>query len=396
MIYERLRLLPKKSIEKVYETLNYIFPDLEDMFIRQLKICGLSARLCYSNKSVNELIEKDEKLNDNEKLVKFLQHLSNLGHTSIFSHNILKIKIDNEYINNDRYYMSIDDLAIIVPELYIFRNWSYDNELRFNSLPVFLYLLETLNPYGIKYYVDYKRYIKENNKLKVEDIDNTDIEDIKYIYEQYNKNGNYEGYLFINLRAYIDILKAIDKENEFWNKVNNNIDRIEDIKYFGEIPIPYFDGKIHLINIDKERPVKGSVIFEGVSRVFTHQLVRHISFYYEQRSNRYTKPFDINDINKAFVNPAVLYNDSKHINDIFNEFKNIYISELKTYDKLINEYKVKKEDARYILGDGMRTTIMMSFTQYGLDNFFEQRADNPKAQTEIRIIAKLLKEFIYG
>jgi len=395
MYYDKLRNLPYASVHFIWSFLKKVFPDLEDKFIKQLKVCGLSARICYSNKTVRELLEKDEKLNDNEKLVKFLRNLYELGHTSVFAHNIVKIPITSYMIEN--YTFSIQDIANVIPEIFNFASYSYDYDIKFRSLPVILTLLETINPYGIKYYVEYNKMVleKTDNSFRV-------IEKFEYNYSNlYEDNA----YFFINLRAYLDIIRRLsdfDKsfEETFWNNVMKNKDKIENIEIVSDIPLETGGSIIFLNNIDVNKPVKGTIIFENVSRVLSHQLVRHVSFYYEQKSHRYvsaTSDLDDDEVinaNDVFVNPSFRYNDSENNVNIANEFNKIYIEQIKSYKKLINEYKVKKEDARYILGNGLRTTVVMSFTQYGLKNFFEQRADNPKAQWEIREVAKILKEFL--
>jgi thymidylate synthase (FAD) len=62
-----------------------------------------------------------------------------------------------------------------------------------------------------------------------------------------------------------------------------------------------------------------------------------------------------------------------------------------TYNILVNSFKIKREDARFILPAGRKTTIVVSGTLNWLYDFIDKR-DNIHAQWEIRNIASIMKE----
>ena len=103
---------------------------------------------------------------------------------------------------------------------------------------------------------------------------------------------------------------------------------------------------------------------EGVSRVLTHQLVRHRIASYSQQSQRYVKEHDFETIVPASI-------ASK--------------PEAKAkFDKLMID--IPAEDARYILPNATETKIVCTFNARSLLNFFSLRCCT-RAQWEIRALA---------
>jgi len=123
---------------------------------------------------------------------------------------------------------------------------------------------------------------------------------------------------------------------------------------------------------------------EGLSKVATHQIVRHTMLNFSQKSDRYTKIESINDtlypVNTD--NEEVLFKSkcSRHIT-------------VNTYHDLIENHKVKREDARYILPQGTRTAIVVSGDNKAFHHFYKLRLDK-KAQLEVRLIAETMKYLV--
>lgn len=121
---------------------------------------------------------------------------------------------------------------------------------------------------------------------------------------------------------------------------------------------------------------------EGVSRVLTHQLVRHRIASYSQQSQRYVKEHDFETI----LPPSVAANAEAQakfsalmaeIQSLYNEF---------------TEAGIPAEDARYILPNAAETKIVCTFNARSLLNFFSLRCCT-RAQWEIRALAnKMLAE----
>lgn len=118
---------------------------------------------------------------------------------------------------------------------------------------------------------------------------------------------------------------------------------------------------------------------EGVSRVLTHQLVRHRIASYSQQSQRYVKEHDFETILPGTIakNPEAKDKFNKlmvEIQDLYNEF---------------TEMGIPAEDARYILPNAAETKIVCTFNARSLLNFFSLRCCT-RAQWEIRALANLM------
>jgi len=167
-----------------------------------------------------------------------------------------------------------------------------------------------------------------------------------------------------------------------------------------------------LMDIGHESPIEHvsyTFAIEGVSRVLTHQLVRHRLASYSQQSQRYLKL----DQFEYIVPPAIEKND---------EAKKIFLQSMKknqqVYDDLVGllvkdhekmfvenglspvEAKKKAskkaiEDARFVFPNACETKIVVTMNARSLINFFKHRCCN-RAQWEIRNLAiqmlRLVKE----
>ena len=115
---------------------------------------------------------------------------------------------------------------------------------------------------------------------------------------------------------------------------------------------------------------------EGVSRVLTHQLVRHRIASYSQQSQRYVKEHDFETIVPASIasKPAAKAKFDKLMTEI-----------QAMYDEFI-ALDIPAEDARYILPNATETKIVCTFNARSLLNFFSLRCCT-RAQWEIRALA---------
>ena len=121
---------------------------------------------------------------------------------------------------------------------------------------------------------------------------------------------------------------------------------------------------------------------EGVSRVLTHQLVRHRIASYDQQSQRYVAAHGFQYITPPSIaeKPEALAKYEALLEEI-----------RKTYDEL-TEMGVPKEDARYVLANATETKILVTMNARSLMHFFNLRCCN-RAQWEIRTVAyKMLAE----
>lgn len=116
----------------------------------------------------------------------------------------------------------------------------------------------------------------------------------------------------------------------------------------------------------------------GVSRITTHQLVRHRMASFSQQSQRYVESGG-HDV--SVIPPSIAGNES-----LRQEYAALAESCLRFYGRLVDA-GIKKEDARYILPHGMSSKITVTMNARELDHFFTLRTCN-RAQWEIRELAQ--------
>ena len=124
----------------------------------------------------------------------------------------------------------------------------------------------------------------------------------------------------------------------------------------------------------------------GVSRAFTHQLVRHRLCSFTQQSQR-----NVDESNFIYIEPPSIENKPE-AHKIFNEFIEYA---RKTYKKLI-EIDIPKEDARYVLPNATESQIVITANLREWRHIIELRGSS-HAQWEIRNVVieilKILKKF---
>ncbi len=120
----------------------------------------------------------------------------------------------------------------------------------------------------------------------------------------------------------------------------------------------------------------------GISRVTTHQLVRHrVGCSYSQRSQRYIK-----EDNFSFIIPPSI----KERPDLLNK----YTQAMENLNSLYEEFAaiIPKEDARYLLPQAIESKIIVTYSLRALLHFITLRSCK-RAQWEIQILAwRMLKE----
>ncbi|BBG24267.1 FAD-dependent thymidylate synthase [Sulfuracidifex tepidarius] len=117
---------------------------------------------------------------------------------------------------------------------------------------------------------------------------------------------------------------------------------------------------------------------EGISRVASHQLVRHRVASYTQMSHRFAKPVD------EYYDPVMPPSAEKREN-VRKAYDEAYREVYKEYYSLLSQ-GVPEEDARYVLPNGVNTNIVITMNARELYNFFSLRLCS-RAQWEIRKIA---------
>ena len=121
---------------------------------------------------------------------------------------------------------------------------------------------------------------------------------------------------------------------------------------------------------------------EGVSRVLTHQLVRHRIASYDQQSQRYVSAHGFQYITP----PSIAASPTAKV-----KFDQLQQEIRRIYDEMV-ALGVPKEDARYVLTNATETKILITMNARSLMHFFNLRCCY-RAQWEIRELAyKMLAE----
>jgi len=122
---------------------------------------------------------------------------------------------------------------------------------------------------------------------------------------------------------------------------------------------------------------------EGISRVCSHQLVRHRLASYTQQSQRYV----------SLKNPKFIVPDKIYGSEFEEEYMELLEKAADLYRKMVKG-KIRKEDARFILPQGIETKIVITMNARELRHFIKLRCD-PSAQWEIRALAKEMLKLAY-
>lgn len=134
--------------------------------------------------------------------------------------------------------------------------------------------------------------------------------------------------------------------------------------------------------------VKFTFAIEGVSRVLTHQLVRHRIASYSQQSQRFVRQG-----NFQYIIPPSIEEDE----ELKREFLQLMDRIQEVYDRMVEKLSEKygegraKEDARFVLPQAVETKIVVTMNARELLHFFRERCCS-RAQWEIRELANRMLE----
>ena len=263
-------------------------------FIETFPLTAVGARVCYSKKTLEELLE-EPKVSSPRERAQFLSKLANWKHFSVFAHSFTYKKVGKE-------------TAIYLAAKYFKSYW----------------------------------------------------------------NEQAPDYIGISLRHYLEELTEAEREEVFAQLAAV------------ETQIAPFGRKENVVLLGGTFKGFGYFVFyiNGISRVATHQMVRHTALNFSQRSQRYASERE----NFSVVPPSFKGN-AEHL--------------LRSWDKMANDLyrvftedlKIPKEDARFILPHGRRSTIVVSGPTPWLLDFLRKRTEKA-AQWEIRETASKMLELL--
>lgn len=131
----------------------------------------------------------------------------------------------------------------------------------------------------------------------------------------------------------------------------------------------------------------------GISRACSHQLVRHRTFSFSQRSQRFIKEENFKYVIPNKLKDKLIEMDKGVVKSATDRYREIMAEIAKNYDELSTLLgdcgEVSNEDARYVLPNACETSLIMTCDARNLLHFFEERLCT-KAQHEIRKMAKMM------
>ncbi|WP_457624451.1 FAD-dependent thymidylate synthase [Persephonella sp.] len=348
---------------------------LED-FKESIPFTAIGARTCYSSGDLDYLLN-DPRVVSREDRAKFLSKLGNYKHFSVFAHSFA--------------YKDLSQLEDGLIDRYL--------EDEFKGLP----------------------------KKKKAEIVAMKIASTKF---KSHYNPEYPTVIGVSLRHYLEDMLQQSEEEYF-----KTFEKMAEY----DIPVKPLGSRENttLIGLIREYDGYGVFFIDNVSRTMTHQLVRHTALNYSQRSQRYVRE----DQNLLIIPPSVENSDFRlknpdhldaylrligdylrviegsdakkelleavgsRIRSFVEDYtgkdelslKDIYLllDQLAeaVYDTSVYAGKVKREDARFILPHGRKTTIVVSGTLSWIKDFIKKRLD-PHAQWEIQKVADQMKQLL--
>lgn len=137
--------------------------------------------------------------------------------------------------------------------------------------------------------------------------------------------------------------------------------------------------------------VKFTFAISEVSRVLSHQIVRHRMASWSQQSQRFCeRQMDDGAIDLFFVDVPASIDKAHGAAELFWDT----IEEMEHSYVLLREKGVPKEDARYLLPNITATNLIGTLNCRSLLNFFELRMDS-HAQMEIQLVATKMFNICY-
>lgn len=199
----------------------------------------------------------------------------------------------------------------------------------------------------------------------------------------------------VTLIAYTNIV-VLDKTVDLFNVAVNDTSELIDLA--GRICVgkerqatrseeeveAYVADKVRLGHESLLEHASATFFIEGISRICSHQLVRHRLASYSQRSERYCDESEVD-----FVIPeSIIADDECH--DLWDD---LAVHSIGVYEKFRNK-GINKEDARFALLQATDTKILVTMNLRSWRHFIEMRAA-PAAQWEIREVALAVLKELY-
>ena len=331
----------------------YLSPQLEK-FKDKVFLSAVGARTCYNKEDICYLLEEDERIISNEQRSDFLKRLGfQYYHTSVFSHTF-----DYFEIKNLNYEILLGILGKRGKIL-----WQKFGDL-YNYNETATEILNSIVALIISSNLFKSVYVPDNEVVGLS---------LRHFVE-----------LAENCKECKDKLEDLFRNSDF---------KLQEItkKYYED----FKNKRINVLPLYISKDYKGWCVFavQDVSRIMTHQLVRHTKLNFSQRSQRYVFEGDKNEVDyRKFKDLFVVPESIKKIPEIHDKFLDLQFHSYRFYVDAVKS-KIPKEDARFGLLEASKTSIIISGTYEDIKDFIEKR-NIPQAQWEIRSIAQQMKDIL--
>ena len=298
----------------------------KSLFQDTLFLSFLGARICYASTRPLCLF-REKRFQDQEELLAFLMRLKASGHTSIFAHSPLVVEAGPEALK-------------WAPFLYK-AWWSPSRDKLCLNLRHFAEIYEE------DVFQELLAFSLQESGLY------HDFVCFRLLFEQGRP-------VIADRRPLSEWMEALEEPSALWAHP-----------------------EVFVIDVAPERMAPFgwlAVIVEGMSRLFSHQFVRHTWLNFNQRSHRYTQV-------DQFVCPPSFSPEARRL------YQDEVERGLSAYRRLL-EWGVRKEDARFVTPQGSATTVLATAPYFVWEDFVQKRR-HPKAQWEIRWLAQAI-ELVLG
>ncbi len=182
----------------------------------------------------------------------------------------------------------------------------------------------------------------------------------------------------LSLRHFLEDAETDEIRNKLIDALNIN---------FSAINIKNIDN-VYLVYLNKDYHGYAIFYIKDISRVATHQIVRHTSLNFSQKSQRYVLEQSRKDDNLNLSN--------FYVPNTIKQNKELYIKYIEAITKAEQLYKemiqnqIPAEDARYVLPNAQYSAIVISGTLTNIQDFIAKRINND-VQLETREIAQKMQ-----
>ena len=363
--------LQKPYIEGIVYELEKIIGTKE--FVKNLK-SSIVAGLVLDSDTKMQDIRKTHLItanSDKNKIFTYLKNLYATGNYEVFEHCFVNLKLADCY-NDRNLVFAIRDFLRYLPEF---------NEEAETEVSEYVY-------YNIPNMVDAKKYPEHFQRWQM--IRGTLFSHLLFNVSHFDiKYNPLTSGIFINLKVFLELLRELNRDFDFWNYTEANLETINDLD-IETIQPQEGEWELYMIHSYIDPIPTVQFVLNNVS-LFTLMELRKLNTISVTSRNFDYFNYSFEDLDKKFSFPDTSYlrensNSIKETFEISNE------TQFNIYSTLIKN-GLKKKDAVYALPMGFKTTCMVTASGFGLSQLLEYK-NNDKIGFELKNVCSLLDDYI--